>query len=55
MFITDDKTYVVWAGGVEVNNHLITKEEAVQLAQQYKDNGYADVFVENANWLEEEL
>jgi hypothetical protein len=35
--------YSVWVGGVEVNDHLLTIEEANKVAQQYIDNGYDDV------------
>lgn len=37
--------YSVWVGGVEVNDHLITKEEAQKVAQNYIDEGYDDVAI----------
>lgn len=38
--------YTVWVGGVEVNDHLLTKEKADELAQEYIDDGYDDVVVD---------
>lgn len=40
-------TYSVWVGGFEVNNGLLTKEEAEDLANEYKDKGYDDVVIDN--------
>lgn len=39
--------YTVWVGGVEVNDHLLTKEEADVLAENYKNDGYDDVQIES--------
>ena len=38
--------WTVWVGGIEVNNHLLTKEDAEWLAEIYRNNGYKDVIVE---------
>lgn len=38
--------YTVWVGGVEVNDTLIPKEEAEELANSYRKQGYRDVHVE---------
>ena len=35
--------YSIWVGGVEVNDHLLTREEADKMAQFYIDEGYDDV------------
>lgn len=40
------KNWTVWVGGVEVNDYYLTKERADSLAQEYKDDGYDDVSVE---------
>jgi hypothetical protein len=40
------KKYTVWVGGVEVNDYYLTKEEANNLALEYKNNGYDDVIIE---------
>jgi hypothetical protein len=42
----DKKEYTVWVGGVEVNDHLLTKDKADELAQEYIDDDYDDVIVE---------
>lgn len=42
---TDDAKYSVWVDGTEVNDHCLTKEEAEELAEQYKVD-YDDVFIE---------
>lgn len=41
-----EEKFVVWVGGVEVNDHLLTKEKAEELAQEYIDDDYDDVVVE---------
>lgn len=38
--------YTVWVGGIEVNAYLMPKEEAVELANLYRKNGYKDVHIE---------
>ena len=38
--------YTVWVGGIEVNDFLLSKEDADWLAEIYKKNGYTDVVVE---------
>ena len=43
-----EKLYNVWVGGGEVNNHPIPKEKAEQLANDYRDEGYDDVIVQEA-------
>jgi hypothetical protein len=42
-----EKTYTVWVGGSEVNDSYLTKEEAENLALEYKADGYDDVIIEN--------
>ena len=44
--MNEDKHYTVWVGGVEVNDYLLNKEEAQYLADQYSEDGYDDVQVE---------
>ena len=41
-----DETYTVWVGGVEVNDHLLTKDQAERLAKCYIADGYDDVQIE---------
>ena len=38
--------YTVWVGGVEVNDCLLTKDQAERLARCYIADGYADVQIE---------
>lgn len=38
-----DKTYSVWVGGWELNDHYLDWNEAFKLAQRYEDEGYDDV------------
>jgi hypothetical protein len=42
-------TYSVWVGGVEVNDYKLTKHNAEALAQEFKDDGYDDVFIKENN------
>ena len=41
-----DRNYSVWVGGVEVTDYLVTEEVANEIAQQYKDDGYDDVAID---------
>ena len=34
------KCYSVWVGGVEVNDYYLTKDKAIILADEYKNEGY---------------
>lgn len=43
MIMTDN--YVVWVGGIEVNDYLLPKKEAEKLAEYYRGCGYDDVCV----------
>lgn len=38
--------YTVWVGGIEVNDTFMPKEEAVELANSYRKQGYRDVHIE---------
>lgn len=39
------KTYSVWVGGGEVNDYYLDINEAFELAEAYKNEGYDDVIV----------
>lgn len=41
-----NKSYSVWVGGTEINDHYLTREEAADLAQEYIDQDYDDVRIE---------
>lgn len=38
-------SWTVWVGGGEVNSYLLSKEQAEDIAQEWKDKGYDDVVV----------
>tara|TARA_R100000700_G_C3095401_1_gene94867 strand:+ start:394 stop:534 length:141 start_codon:yes stop_codon:yes gene_type:complete len=40
------KIYSVWVGGTEINDYYIPKHKAKQLANQYIQDGYDDVKIE---------
>ena len=40
-----DKSYSVWVGGTEVNDHGLTYTEAMDLRDSYIDLGYTDVAI----------
>lgn len=40
--------FTVWVGGGEVNDELLTKDQAEKLAEDYRSKGYDDVKVEEA-------
>lgn len=39
-------TYTVWVGGGEINGSCLSKEQAEELAQLWRNKGYDDVLVE---------
>lgn len=43
--------YSVWVGGAEVNDYLLTKEQAKRLKADYVLNGYDDVQIEKIKEL----
>lgn len=45
------KEFSVWVRGTEVNDYLLTKEEAESLAFEYTQDGYTDVIIEKYNKL----
>jgi len=40
--------FTVWVGGTEVNDNYMSEAEAHKLAQQYIDDQYDDVKIEEA-------
>ncbi len=42
----ETNTYTVWVGGVEVNDHLLSKENAEALAKHWIEQGYDDVQID---------
>ena len=40
------KRFIVWVGGVEVNDFNLTLHEAENLAFEYEADGYDDVVIE---------
>jgi len=42
--------YTVWVGGIEVNDFLLSKEDADWLAEIYRNNGYTDFLVEEIKY-----
>lgn len=38
--------YTVWVGGVEINDTLLSKEKAVEVANTFRKQGYDDVHIE---------
>lgn len=46
-----NSNYTVWVGGIEVNDTFMPKEEAVELANNYRKQGYDDVHIEKLSQL----
>lgn len=44
----NNNLYTVWVGGLEVNDSLLSKEAADNLAEEYRNNGHDDVIVQKA-------
>lgn len=43
--MANDK-YTVWVGGIEINDSLLPKEKAVEVANILRKQGYNDVHIE---------
>jgi hypothetical protein len=43
------RTYTVWVGGSEMNSNLLTKGQAVSIANDWFNRGYNDVQVQEIN------
>jgi hypothetical protein len=43
----DDKSYSVWVGDMEVNDHLLSKSDAERVAFLWVTAGYDDVIIHN--------
>ena len=44
-----DAHYSVWVGGGEVNDYLVTKEVAEEIAAAWRAKGYDDVYIDDNN------
>ena len=45
-----NKLYTVWCGGIEINNNYFDNyDDAAELAQQYTDDDYDDVWIVTLN------
>jgi len=42
-----NKTWTVWVGGVEINDHYLTHARALEVAKTWKSDGYDDVALDN--------
>jgi hypothetical protein len=42
----EENKYTVWVGGTEVNDYLLTKKQAEDIAEEYEEKGYDDVAIE---------
>ena len=50
MYSRDVKEYTVWVGGTEVNDYLITHQQAIDLAKVYTDDGYDQVQIDRYDY-----
>ena len=41
-----EKKYTVFVGGIEVNDSLLSHDEAMELAWRFIDDGYDDVVIQ---------
>lgn len=46
VFEGEDVLYSVWVGGGEVNDYLLTKDKAEELANAWIRRGYDDVIIQ---------
>ena len=46
------EVYSVWVGGVEINDFMLDKQDALELARFFQLKGYDDVVIENTESLD---
>lgn len=46
--------YVVWVGGVEINDYFLNFENAVRLADLYRSMGYENVVIDAYKYKEKQ-
>ena len=39
--------FSVWVGGVEVNDYLVTFDQALEIAEEWREDGYEDVAIDD--------
>ena len=39
-------SWTIWVGGSEVNSYLLTKSQAISLANEWSNQGYDDVVIQ---------
>lgn len=44
--IMEEKLFTVWVGGLEINDHYLTEQEAHRLANLYRNLGYEDIVLD---------
>lgn len=44
--MNEEKKYSVWVGGIEVNDYLLTLNDANVLANEFTGRGYSDVKID---------
>lgn len=44
--MTIEKRYTVWVGGIEITDSLLTYQEALELADEWRNRGYNDVVID---------
>jgi hypothetical protein len=42
-----NKIWTVWVGGVEINDYYMTHARALEVAEDWREQGYDDVAIEN--------
>ena len=42
----EEKLYTIWVGGTEVVDHYVPFDVATRIADEYEDDGYDDVLIE---------
>ena len=52
-YLGDRDIFSVWVGGNEVNDYFLNIEEARELADKFKKEGYSDVVIQNMSEEEE--
>lgn len=44
--MSSERCWAVWVGGIEVNDYLLTKDQAERVANFYREDGHDDVAIE---------
>ena len=50
--MNEEERYTVWVGGTEISKGYLSYEDALYLSDQYLEDGYDDVIIEDTGGMQ---